>query len=611
MSRWLAALFCVLPTAWGCTVTAGGRQHDPRPNNACSADSECGSDSCREGLCQTLNGKLEALLIAATPPSDSGIPHMTFVTELDDVPTSGGSRDLELPGPSHVIGSLVLPKGVSCYPHFISDDPKNPLQDADDGSKSLPATVTFTLSQRLLGLPQQPYFASTGFRNGRGGYNFEAQLPRGEYEVYLVPPPHQTGCAVPPQLYRSFPIDSENAEITFPLSTISQLPLSIRWPKSSPSLKGWTVDMIEPLGGNPISTELVLEDPTDPGEISSTVDYGARLSYSTVVVPATTTTTEVRAARDLLRLRPRPDQVAPTIFLDRTGLGLLSDQSDAVVYDRFTRLPEAVQVESQLLRLDDGTPVAGYVTLVSTQIYGVDDGIFASFQTTVPVAADGAIHAVIPPGTYRVWAVPPVLGGPSAEGVLAALQADWDVPADIPVQYGKVLELSPIAAVVGKSSFVGAQVQAVPSPAVILPFDDAFGKGPFTPRSGIGLVDDAGKFAVAADPGQFDVSVQAPESLGFAWQVYPGVQVMDHDRDLGSVSLPRPSVLSGLAQVSLAGSQAPLASATIRAYAYLDKHFAYTRDVKQAERVVQVAETRADIDGSFRLLVPSDISAPK
>jgi len=611
VSRRLAALLWGLPAAWGCTVTAVGQRHDPRPNNTCSSESDCGADSCRDGVCQTVNGKLEALLVSATPPSDSGVPHMTFVTQLDDVPTSGGSLDLQLPGPSHVLGSLVLPKDVTCYPGFLSDDPKNPFLTADDG-KSLPATVTFALSQRLLGLPQQLYFASTGIRNLQGGYSFEARLPRGEYDVYLVPPPHQLGCAVPPQLYRNLVIGVENAEINFPLSSISQLSLSIRWPKASPSLKGWTVDMIEPLGGNPISTELVLGDPSDSGEASTTVDYGAQLSYSTVVVPvATTTTTEVKAAKDLLRFRPRSDQVAPTIFMDRTGLGLLSGQSPAVLIDRFTRLPEPVRVESQLVRLDDGTPVAGYVTLVSTQIYGVDDGIFASYQTTLSVAADGALHAVVPPGTYKVWAVPPVLGGPSAEGALAALQADWEVPADIPVQYGKVLELSPIAAIVGQSSFPGAQVQAVPSPSVILPFDDAFGNGPFIPRAGVGLVDDAGKFAVAADPGLFDVSVQGPESLGFAWQVYPGVEVKDRDRDLGRVSLPRPSLLSGVARVSLSGSQAPLGSAAIRAYAYLDKNFAYTRDVKQAERVVQVAETRANVDGSFRLLVPASITAPK
>jgi hypothetical protein len=610
MARRLLALLMLLPVAWGCTVTAVSQADDPRPSNTCKSDSECGADSCRDGLCQSSNGELEALLISATPPSDSGVPHMTFVAQLDDVPTSGGSRDLTLPGPSHVVGSLVLPKDETCYPGFVSDDPKNPFLPADDG-KALPATVTLALSQRLLGLPQQLYFAATGIRNLQGGYNFQVQVPRGEYDVYLVPPLHQVGgCPVPPQLYRRFPIDSENLLPTFSLSSISQLPLSISWPKLSPSLTGWIVDIIEPLGGNPISTELTLGEATDPGEKSKTVEYSARLSYSTVVTPASAIdTTEVKAASDLLRFRPPADVIAPTIFMDRSGLGLLGAPNVAI--DRFTQLPVPVQVESRLVRVEDGSPVAGYVTLVSTQIYGVDGGIFASYQTTVQVTADGALHAVLPPGIYKVQAVPPALGGPSAEGALAALETSWDIPADVLVQYGKVLELAPISSVVGQTRFLGAQVQALPSPKTTLPFEEAFGEGPFTPRAGIGLVDDAGKFAVAADPGLFDVSVQAPDSLGFSWFVRPGVQVAERNQDLGLVTLPRPALLSGTARVSIAGTDAPLASAAIRAYAYLDKDRAYTRDAKQAVSVVQVAEARADEVGTFRLLVPSRIAAPK
>lgn len=614
MARQLWALLTLSSLQVACTVTAVSQGDDPRPNNSCTSDSECGQDSCSDGVCQALNGELEALLISATPPSDSGIPHLTFVAQVDDVPSRRGSQDLDLPGPSHVVGSLVLPKNADCYPGFASDDPKSPFLPADDG-KTLPATVTLALSQRLLGLPQQLYFAATGIRNLQGSYSFEVQVPRGEYDVYLVPPPRQLGgCAVPPQLYRSFPIDSEDAEITFPLSSISLLPLSIRWPKSSPSLTGWSVDIIEPFGGNPISTEVKLGEAIDPGESSATVEYGAWLSYSTVVAPAAASDAmEVKAASDLLRLRPRANTIAPTIFMDRSGLGLLSDRK-VVALDRFTQLPEPVQVESQLVRAEDGSPVAGYVTLVSTQIYGVDSGIFASYQTTIQVGVDGALHAVLPPGNYKVQAVPPALGGPSAAGALAALETSWEIPADVPVQYGKVLELSPIASVVGQTRFLGAQVQAVPSPRTILPFEEAFGEGrfgPFTPRAGIGLVDDAGKFAVAADPGLFDVSVQAPESLGFGWFVRPGVQVGDQDEDLGRVTPPRPALLSGTARVSVTGTGVPLGSAAIRAYAYLDKNLAYTRDAKQAVSVVQVAETRADETGAFRLLVPSRIAASK
>jgi hypothetical protein len=607
VAPWLLVL---LPTLGGCTVTAKGPADDPSPSNTCESDSGCEEGSCRGGVCQTPNGEIEALLISATPTSDSGIPHLTFVTQLEGVPTSGGDQDLTLPGPISVVGSLVLPKGEVCYPDFSSGDSNNPILRADDG-RSLPVTVTLALSQRLLGLPQQLNFASTRTRNKKGGYTFEVQVPSGEYDVYLVPPPNVTGdCpAVPPQLFRGIGIDQKNFLFEFPLSGIAELPLVIRWPKSSPSLKGWTVDIIEPLGGNPISTARILPDPTDLGENNANVEYEAPVRYSTVVASATAT--EIASASDLLRLRPPANVVAPTIFLDRSALGLLVKKGDSVVLDRFSSLPEAVTVEGQVLRADDGTPVGGYVTLVSTEVYGVDAGIFASYQTTIEVGIDGELHAQLPPGKYRVQAVPPLLGGPDFEGALAALETTWDIPLDVPVQYGRLLELKPTSAVVGQTSFRGAQVQAVPSPETTLPFEQAFGAGPFAPRASSGLVDNAGRFVVNADPGRFDVSVQAPESLGFGWFVRPGAQVGEHNLDLGPVTLPKPSVLSGAVRVSLAGTEVLMGSAAIRAYAYLDKNLAYTRDAKQAVSVVQVAETRADENGTFHLLVPSGIDAPK
>ena len=203
-------------------------------------------------------------------------------------------------------------------------------------------------------------------------------------------------------------------------------------------------------------------------------------------------------------------------------------------------------------------------------------------------------------------------GRPNADGTLAALETVWDIPSDPPVQYGKVLELKPISALVGQTLFLNAQVQAVPTAQTVLPFEQAFGAdATFTPRAASGLVDEAGQFVVQADPGRFDVSMLAPESLGFAWFVRPGVQVAERNLDLGRVSLPRPSLLSGTARVSLEVGDVVLSSAAIRAYAYLDKDLAYTRDAKDAVSVVQVAHTRADENGEFRLLVPSQITPSK
>jgi hypothetical protein len=601
------AVVALVWAPWGCTVTAVSTGEDRRPNNSCVRDSECDQGSCREGLCQSLNGELEALLITATPPSDSGVPHLTFVTHLDEVSSTTDTQAVTLPGPSLVTGSLLLPKGESCYPDFISDDPKRPYFKADDG-KSLPVTVTLALSQRLLGLPQQLYFANASARNEQGGYTFNVQVPGGEYDVYLVPPPRQGRCAVPPQLYRKFPIDQQNALIPFQLSGISRLPLSIRWPKTGPTLTGWSVDIIEPVGGNPISTEVTLSDPTDLG------DYAADLAYSTVVLPAPTAADPPSGSDgDLLRLRPPTDLIAPTIFLDRSGLGLLSVPKDAVVVDKFTHLPTAVSVAGRMVRKDDRSPVPGFVTLVSTEIYGVDNGIFASYQTTVEVAADGALQVQLPPGSYHVQAVPPLPGAlPPAAGPLAALETTWKIPADVPQQFGKLLELEASTQVIGQSQIPGAEVQAVPSPQAMSPFKDAFGALNFVPRATTALAEDSGRFVVQADPGIFDFTVQAPEALGFGWFVRPRVQVKsDGKQDLGQMVLPPPSLLVGTAGISLAGTVVPLASAALRAYAYLDKDAAYTRDPRQAASVVEVAETRADEQGAFRLLLPSTIEAPK
>jgi hypothetical protein len=70
--------------------------------------------------------------------------------------------------------------------------------------------------------------------------------------------------------------------------------------------------------------------------------------------------------------------------------------------------------------------------------------------------------------------------------------------------------------------------------------------------------------------------------------------------------------MTGRVQVSPVRDNPPvIPSALIRAYAYLDKDFAYTRDRTQARSVIQVAETRSDELGTYRLLVPASIDASK
>jgi hypothetical protein len=120
---------------------------------------------------------------------------------------------------------------------------------------------------------------------------------------------------------------------------------------------------------------------------------------------------------------------------------------------------------------------------------------------------------------------------------------------------------------------------------------------------------------VNVDPGKFDVSMRPPASSGYAWFVKPGVDTTDGPQDLGVVGRKAPSALrgttTGLFVEGKAVSTKAIGSCSVRAYAYLDKDLAYTRDDAAAVSVVQVAETRSDENGAFRLLVPSSLAAPK
>ncbi len=596
----------------GCTISAVSEDLDNRPRNECSADEDCRrGEGCNGGMCQPNDGELEALLIEVTPPSDSGAPHLSFVSHLDAVPTSGGELELPAVQAATVTGSLRLASADICYPTL----PQQPVVQPQAVNLSLPITATLIPRERLLGLPQQLYVASGSYRLD-GTYNFKLDVPPGDYDVYIVPDRGQTGnCVVPPQLFRGEVVSAPAKTLDYKASNSSRLDLNITWPKGARTLDGWTVDIIEPIGGKPISTEVKLGGAFDAGESFTTVEYRLRLVYSTVSRLGTLPE-DVESAQDLVRLRPPEGNATPTVVFDRSGLGLLSNSANI---NGFTRYPDPVTVQGQLARADDGRPLVGAVTVVSTAITGVDEGIIASFQRTVQVEEqDNGIFSIdLPPGAYRVHAVPDPGsdGGIGGAGSLAALVTTWEVAATAKVQAGKLLELPRSSVVSGRSSFEGAEVRVAASPRSELPFLEALGRGDFVPRGRNALVE-SGRFAVSVDPGVLDIWVRPPEELGFGWYVQPGVEVAGEDHDLGGVPLRGPSVLRGtttgrITEVGDAVVTRPVAACSVRAYAYLDKDFAYTREKGSATSVVQVAETRSDESGAFRLLVPSSLAAPR
>jgi hypothetical protein len=598
----------------GCTISAVSEALDNRPRNECSVDEDCSrsNEGCNGGMCQPNDGELEALLIEVTPPSDSGAPHLSFVSHLDAIPTSGGELKLPAVRAAKVTGSLRLAGPDACYPTL----PQKPVVQPQAVNLSLPITATLIPRERLLGLPQQLYVAAGGYQLD-GTYKFELDVPPGKYDVYIVPDRGQTGCVVPPQLFRGEEISAPTKLLDYKASHSPPLELSITWPKGARTLDGWTVDIIEPIGGKPISTEVTLGDAFDADPTFTTVEYRLKLVYSTVSRLGTLPLPEdVKWAHDLVRLRPPEGEATPTIVFDRSGLGLLSKSANIT---GFTRYPSPVTVEGQLASAEDGRPLIGAVTVVSTAISGIDEGITASFQRSVQLdAQDNGIFSIeLPPGAYRVHAVadPRSDGGVAGAGSLAALVTTWEVAAGVKLQAGKLLELPRSSYVSGRSRFEGAEVRIAASPQNELPFLEALGRGEFTPRGRNGLVE-SGRFAIGVDPGLLDIWVRPPEELGFGWYVEPGVEIAGEDYDVGAVPLRGPSVLRGttigqFVERSDVVVTRPVAACSVRAYAYLDKDSVYTRNADSAVSVVQVAETRSDESGAFRLLVPPRLDAPK
>jgi hypothetical protein len=545
------------------------------------------------------------------------------VKHLEDVPTTGGRQVVSLVHSARVSGRLAPSPQPACVRRFYG--PEGTLLSPSTDGSSLPVSVTLTPRDRLLGLPTQFYLADatrpTLTKLGAVEYVFDLQVPAATYDVYVVPVRHEVestdpnvppeSCRVPPQLFRRELI-AEDLLLVYTATATSSLELRVVFPQSAGDLDGWVVDIIEPLSGNPLSSVEVLANPVlvplakDAGK---GFQYAVSLAYSGVNEQGQEVAVE--GANDLIRLRPPPGLVAPTIFFDRSGVGLFAqeDQEDPAEISGLTKLPSSVTIEGQMTTRDEGEPIPGRVDLVSTEIFGVDAGIFAWFQTSIAVDARGFFNVSIPPGKYRVYGVPSPVNG-SVGDELSSYEAAWEVSADAPFQAGRLLELPRRTQVRGRTSLPSAEIQAVASPQTILPFEQVFGAAAFIPRATPGLVDAGGRFVVEADPGSFDISLRPPESSGFAWLVRPGFEVQpgSSQQELGGLAPQQPSLFTGTIVVGEGPMPEAVPYALIRAYAYLDENLAYTGDPMAARSVIQVAQTRTDEQGEFRLLVPASLA---
>jgi len=244
----------------------------------------------------------------------------------------------------------------------------------------------------------------------------------------------------------------------------------------------------------------------------------------------------------------------------------------------------------------------------------IPTGIFATYQTRVQTEDDLRFLVDLPVGEYRAIAVPAADDArPWAIGEDTWILGDAD-----PEVHGKTVSVSPRTRVIGKvlgagsGSVSGFTVDWSASPAdlpkTIL---DVTRYDAPVPRATSVSLDDQGGFSVSADPGVFNMTVKPEPESGFAWLVRPNINVLPFSLDrtaqeLSEMRLPLPVRYHGSVDSLVLGGVVP--DALIRAYVYLDKNGALTSDAAAARAVIQVGEARADADGKYQLLLPSELA---
>jgi hypothetical protein len=581
--------------------------------NRCEGDEDCGSGRCRENICVSTSTKLGSLLVEVTPPTNvPDLGGLSFYTILERP-----SGNIAIAGVETVSVSIAAPVDPAA-PIDPACSYQGPPPDRDAFAPSggtIPATLSFVPSERVLGIAANAYVAVTGMPEGfkiGDPYTSKTSLPPGAYDIYVEPrvsPGFET-CDVPPVLLRGQNI-SGIARLAIELPPPAKLNLHVRGPALDRSLEGWSVAVLDSVSGRVISVPRVLPEPT-------TSDTGSEYVVEVPFVPAQVARDgggiepdPTLAGNEIVRLSP-PAPPPGSFFFERAGLRLSNDPAAPDVIDLTppngysvpaTPLPPIVTIEGQTSAHDTGLSVAAAVTLVSDQLEGTSRQ--ASFITTIQVDETGLFTAYVPQGDYFVRATPPPSLGLSAAEAYWELRASEDVQSG--VQGGKTIQLARAPQVTGAVSVNGSPVFGATASTVVSPFSmqqtvlaRTLAKPIPVPRTSANLVEGDGRFAVSVDPGRYDFFVRPETRSHYPWLVLPSIDVPDGGLELQRRQMTFPYVYRGEVVVDETPRRVP--GALIRAYVFVTDPNDATKSA-----VIPVAESRADESGAFELLIPASL----
>lgn len=546
--------------------------------NTCTTDSDCGSNGTYEGVCAgticvASSTDIETAYLEVVPSASAyhgaGV---SFLLPLDEL-SQGWSGELRTPQYAEVVGRITASAAL------LGDPPSEACESAYDATtQTLGVHVELSRSDAVRGLPALSVAANA--EASATGWEFDAKVPPGKYDVYAT---LLAGCDAdfPPIFAPAQPLAEGEVPLEIAIGSISTVSGVVATPAAS--LKDWTVGLVDPDSGRPISTTAKLND-------SRPTNFSIRYIARDGVAP-------------LLQMTPPKDTIAPTILWD---LAVLDLDGDGKVQPDLSALKLAtVRVRARMIDASINPIVGASVRIRSTNLQKSAPGLSARYETVVTAAADGSIEVDLLPGSYQVIVIPP------DDTELGITTTSWKITNEQP---SRAVEVTAMQALEGRViapgndlPFAEVQVSVVPSAVGILSFlDRALSPMDATPRTTSTFTNDQGSFVLPVDPGLVDLSVRLPEGSNFPWLVRGRVQTSDPD--LGELRVTFPIPISGTLQDP---SGKKVQRALLRLYAPLDSSeptgFARTRELG-ADGVLVVAEGRTDDDGKFTLMLPSKLS---
>lgn len=561
-----------------CSVKTVDPSHaSAQTRNKCREDSDCKTSTghnatCASGMCWASSGDLDSVYLEILPPASAfwGAGD-SFLVPLSEVNRGGWDYSINVPQRSRIVGKITL------KPSLLGTPPSEACSAVyDPVSSTLAMHLEIVRSESTLGLPAFATSTKTTLTR-QGAWEFTTTIPSGNYDIYLTA---LADCIAdfPPLFSANHHLEPGDVKYDLTVNALASVSgqISIRpSPNNVQALAGWTVSLVSPSFGKVISTTRKLGD---------TVPTNFNLRYQAIA-----------GQTPLLHLQPPQGHVAPEMYWDLGVLDLDADgqiQLDIESLDLRTVRVTGTVVDTTQTPMKNAT-----IRVRSKALSGVSQGLTSYYETSVTSAEDGSFAMVLLPGTYQV------LVTPASESPFGITQTYWSIaPSTEPPPAPQTLVVqprNPVDSVVfdpsGRRPMQNLQISiASANTAVTALTERLVSEVPIVVRPVSGFTDDEGLFWLDSDRGLIDLTARASKESNLPWLAVPRRQVSAIPWPPLHLSYPIP-----LGGTITDPNRNPIQSALLRVFATV-KHAEYTS-------TVQVAEGRTNKDGSFLLLLPSQV----